>query len=99
VALTEQELEHLERLARLKLSGRSREKLREQLARIIEFVTQLQKIDTAGIEPSVLAGAIEPALRPDEVKPCLPRDEVLSSSPQNRGGFFAVPPVIDADGL
>ena len=99
MALTERELEHLERLARLRLSGESREKLREQLARIIEFVRQLQEIDTTGLEPRAHVGAFESVPRPDEVKPCLPRDEVLAASPENRDGFFVVPAVIDAEGL
>ncbi|MCX5752929.1 MAG: Asp-tRNA(Asn)/Glu-tRNA(Gln) amidotransferase subunit GatC, partial [Candidatus Krumholzibacteria bacterium] len=83
-----------------KLSGESREKLRGQLARIIEFVKQLQSIDTAGIEPRAEAAGLKPALRRgDETKPCLPRDEVLAASPENRKGYFAVPSVIEADEL
>jgi aspartyl-tRNA(Asn)/glutamyl-tRNA(Gln) amidotransferase subunit C len=93
------DLEHLERLARVKLTGESREKLRGQLARIIEFVKQLQGIDTAGIEPRIQAAGLKPPLRGDETKPCLPRDEVLVASPENRKGYFAVPPVIEADEL
>ncbi len=97
--LTDQDLEHLERLARVKLSGESREKLRGQLARIIEFVKQLQGIDTAGMEPRARAAGLKPPLRGDETKPCLPREEVLAASPDNRKGYFAVPPVIEADEL
>ena len=99
MSLTDQDLEHLERLARVKLSGESREKLRGQLARIIEFVKQLQSIDTAGIEPRGLAAGLKPPLRVDETKPCLSRDEVLAASPENRKGYFAVPAVIEADEL
>lgn len=99
MALTERELEHLERLARVRLSGESREKLRGQLARIIDFVRQLQEIDTKGLKPRADVGALESVTRPDEVKPCLPRDEVLAASPENRDGFFVVPAVIDAEGL
>jgi aspartyl-tRNA(Asn)/glutamyl-tRNA(Gln) amidotransferase subunit C len=99
MSLTDEDLEHLERLARVKLSGESREKLRGQLARIIEFVKQLQSIDTAGIEPRAREAGLKPALRSDETKACLPRDEVLAASPENRKGYFAVPPVIEADEL
>jgi aspartyl-tRNA(Asn)/glutamyl-tRNA(Gln) amidotransferase subunit C len=100
VALSESELEHLERLARVKLSAESRDKLREQLARIIEFVKQLQMIDTTGFEQQRSAGgAFEPTLREDETKPCLPREEVLAASPARQSGFFEVPPVIEADEL
>ena len=99
MSLTDRELEHLERLARVKLSAGSREKLRGQLARIIEFVKQLETIDTAGLELLARAADLKPALRGDETQPCLPRDEVLGASPENRKGYFAVPPVIEADEL
>ena len=99
MSLTDTELEHLERLARVKLSGQSREKLRGQLARIIEFVKQLQTIDTAGYEPRAHVGGFEPALRADVTKPCLPREEVLGAAPQRKKEFFGVPPVIEADEL
>jgi aspartyl-tRNA(Asn)/glutamyl-tRNA(Gln) amidotransferase subunit C len=99
MSLTDRELEHLERLARVKLSAESREKLRGQLARIIEFVKQLQSIDTVGLEPRAQASELKPALRNDETKPCLPRNDVLAASPENRKGYFAVPSVIEADEL
>jgi aspartyl-tRNA(Asn)/glutamyl-tRNA(Gln) amidotransferase subunit C len=99
VALTEEELEHLERLARVRLSDASRERLREQLERIIEFVKQLQATDTAGIEPRAYVGEFKPELRGDVTGPCLPREEVLAASPGKQDGCFSVPPVIEADEL
>ena len=99
MSLTDRELEHLERLARVKLAAESREKLRGQLARIIEFVKQLQTIDTAGCEHRASVSGFEPALRADETKPCLQREEVLGAAPQREKEFFGVPPVIEADEL
>jgi aspartyl-tRNA(Asn)/glutamyl-tRNA(Gln) amidotransferase subunit C len=99
MALSGSELEHLERLARVRLSEKSREKLREQLARIIEFVRQLQSADTTGFEAGTAVGDLESALREDEPRPCLAREEVLAASPDSRDGYFAVPPVIEADEL
>ncbi len=99
MSLTDSELEHLERLARVKLNSESREKLRGQLARIIEFVKQLQSIDTTGYKPRAYLGGFEPALRADETKPCLPREDVLDAAPQREKEFFGVPPVIEADEL
>jgi aspartyl-tRNA(Asn)/glutamyl-tRNA(Gln) amidotransferase subunit C len=99
VELSDEELEHLERLARVQLSGPSREKLREQLARIIDFVRRLQSVDTATCEPGACARVSEPALRADEAKPGCARNEVLAEAPRHEHGFFAVPPVIEADEL
>jgi len=99
VALTEKDLEHLEKLARVKLSGESREKLRAQLERIIEFVRQLEGVDTTGVEARSHVGEFTPKLRDDATKPCLPRAEVLAAAPAKRDGYFAVPSVIEADEL
>ena len=99
MALTEKDLEHLERLARVKLSGDSRKKLRGQLERIIEFVRQLEGVDTTGIEARSQTYDIKPELRDDATKPCLPRAEVLATAPAKRDGYFAVPSVIEADEL
>jgi aspartyl-tRNA(Asn)/glutamyl-tRNA(Gln) amidotransferase subunit C len=99
VALTDRDLEHLERLARVKLSAGSREKLRGQLERIIEFVRQLEGVDTTGVEARSHVGEIKPELRADATKPCLPREEVLGAAPQREREFFGVPPVIEADEL
>jgi aspartyl-tRNA(Asn)/glutamyl-tRNA(Gln) amidotransferase subunit C len=97
--LSDHELEHLERLARVRLGDESRERLREQLARIIEFVRQLQAVDTTGVEPRAYVGEFKPELRGDAARACLPRDEVLAAAPDQRYGFFSVPPVIEADEL
>ncbi len=94
---TEQDLEHLERLARVRISSESRAALREQLARIIEFVRTLQRIDTEGIEPRAYVGEFEPRLRADEPRECLPREEVLGEAPDPRDAFFGVPPVIETE--
>lgn len=95
--LEEGELEHLESLARIRLDGEAREKLREQLAGIIEFVRQLQEIDTSGYEAKAYLGGFEPVLRADEIESCLSREEVLAESPDSENGYFKVPPVIDAE--
>ena len=95
--LKDKDLEHLERLARVELSGEAREKLREQLGKIIEFVRKLQGIDTAAYRPKAYLGGFEPELRPDETGECLEAEEVLGAAPDRQDGFFSVPPVIDRD--
>ena len=95
--LNESDLKHLERLARVELSGEARDKLRRQLGDIIEFVRRLQAMDTPGYGPKAYLGGFEPELRGDATEECLSRDEVLASAPDGRDGFFRVPKVIDRD--
>lgn len=94
---SERDLEHLERLARVRIVGESRDKLRHQLARIIEFVRRLQAVDTSGFEPRARVGGSGAAMRPDETRPCLPRDAVLAAAPERRESYFGVPRVIDTE--
>ena len=95
--LKDADLKHIERLARVELSGESRKKLREQLSDIIGFVQKLQAIDTSGYAPRAYLGGFEPELRRDLTEECLPRDEILEQAPDALKGFFRVPPVIDRE--
>ncbi len=95
--LSDGDLKHLERLARVKLSGASREKLREQLACIIDFVRRLQEIETPGHERCAGRESGAAQLRVDVTSPCLSKEEVLAESPACEAGMFRVPPVIEAD--
>jgi aspartyl-tRNA(Asn)/glutamyl-tRNA(Gln) amidotransferase subunit C len=95
--LSDGDLKHLERLARVRLSGASRERLREQLARIIDFVRRLQEIETPGHEQCAGRESRTAQLRSDVTLPCLSKEEVLAESPECENGMFRVPPVIEAD--
>lgn len=95
--LKDSDLKHLERLARIELSGESRRKLLGQLGTIIEFVKKLQGIDTSEYKAKAYLGGFEPELRPDETDECLDTEEVLGAAPDRQKGYFRVPPVIDRE--
>lgn len=95
MTLSDEELGHIERLARVKLSDESRERFREQLERIIAFVRQLQEIDTTKYTTKEYAGELKSYLRDDATGSCLSRDDVLEEAPDSADGFFRVPPVIE----
>jgi aspartyl-tRNA(Asn)/glutamyl-tRNA(Gln) amidotransferase subunit C len=87
---------HLEKLARIELSETEREKLAEQLARIVEFCEQLQRVDTDGVEPtSTVVHGAHHGPRKDTSYPGLDRDVVLSQAPDAVNGFFRVPKIIE----
>jgi aspartyl-tRNA(Asn)/glutamyl-tRNA(Gln) amidotransferase subunit C len=96
--LEESELEHIERLARVKVDEGSKERLREQLSRIIGFVRRLQEVDTSGYSPPSYLFETAHGLREDEVGDCLKRKDVLDGSPDSDKGLFRVPQVIETDG-
>ena len=95
--LTEDEIMHLERLARVRLSKEARDKLKQQLARIIDFVRKLSEIDTSGYVPRAYVERFECYMRDDFVGSCLSRDTIMAEAPDNEDGLFKVPPVIETD--
>jgi len=89
------EVEHVSRLARLDLSPEERERMREQLDRILGYIDKLRQLDTAGVEPTSHAVPMVNVFRDDEPRPCLSPEEMLANAPDRSGEFFRVPRIIE----
>ena len=66
-----------------------------QLSRILEFVEQINKIDTATIAPLAHPLDLSQRLRPDLVKESNLRDKYQRIAPQVEAGLYLVPKVIE----
>ncbi len=90
--LSEQELEHLETLARLKVPEAEREKMRHDIGAILSYVSLLQKIDTEGVDPTFRGGASLPTLRADRVVEDADQSTRLAdAAPDSSHGHIRVP--------
>jgi len=88
------EVQHLEKLARLSLSAAERETMRTDLQNILEMVKKLDELDTADTEPLVYLSENPNPMRMDEPKPHLDRKTALQNAPLTDGVYFKVPKVI-----
>ncbi len=95
MALTGDQVRWVAHLARLEISPEEVELFTEQLSRIVDYVNQLQEVNTEGVEPLAHALPIHNVFRPDEASPSLPVDEALANAPVRRGDFYGVPAVLD----
>jgi len=82
-------------LARLDLDEAELEMMTRQLSAILEYVDQLQKINTDHVEPLAHPLPIHNVFRKDEPAPSLPVDTALQNAPDRRGNFYGVPAVLD----
>jgi aspartyl-tRNA(Asn)/glutamyl-tRNA(Gln) amidotransferase subunit C len=89
------EVEHVARLARLSLTPEEKERMREQLDRILGYIDKLRELDTTGVEPTSHAIPMLNVMRDDEVRPCLPAAEALANAPDRRENFFRVPRILE----
>jgi len=93
--MTADEVRRLARLARLELTDAELATLTGQLSRIVDYVAQLQQVDTEGVEPLAHALAVHNVFRADEPAPSLPVAAALANAPRRSGDFYSVPAVLE----
>ena len=83
-------------LARLTLGADEQALYARQLAQILDYVAQVQAVDTTGVPPMAQPAACATEGRDDTVTPSLDRDAVLAEAPDpdREAGFFKVPRVL-----
>jgi aspartyl-tRNA(Asn)/glutamyl-tRNA(Gln) amidotransferase subunit C len=82
-------------LARLELPESEIATYTSQLERILEYVGQLQQVDTEGIPATTRAVEVVNVTRPDQVEPTDCREELLNLAPQREGDFYRVPKILN----
>lgn len=95
MALTQSEVEHVARLARMRLSPEELERMRAQLSAILDYMTMLQEVDLEGVPPTAQVTGLSSVMRFDEVQPSLVREEVLANAPDQAEGMFRVKAVFE----
>ncbi|MBY5163676.1 Asp-tRNA(Asn)/Glu-tRNA(Gln) amidotransferase subunit GatC [Salsipaludibacter albus] len=97
MALSEAEVRHVARLARLDLSDDDVAELAPQLSQILEYAEQVGEVAADDVEPMVHPFPVTNVMRDDHPAASLPRDEVLSQAPDAREDRFAVPRIVAED--
>lgn len=92
--ITIQDVRKVARLAKLELTAEEAESYTVQLGKIVQFVEQLNSVNTDSVEPIGSVMDLHSVLRDDIVKQGLDRDQALANSPQHDDECFRVPPVI-----
>jgi aspartyl-tRNA(Asn)/glutamyl-tRNA(Gln) amidotransferase subunit C len=95
MSLTAEKVRWVANLARLELTAPELDAMISQLNRIVEYVSQLQQLNTDGVEPLAHALEIANVFRDDEPSPSLPVDDALANAPRRSGDFYAVPAVLE----
>jgi aspartyl-tRNA(Asn)/glutamyl-tRNA(Gln) amidotransferase subunit C len=86
---------HIAKLARIKLTPEEAERLEGELSGILDWVEQLDEVDTEGVEPMTSVVAVTTKMRDDAVTDGGYADAILENAPAREGDFFVVPKVIE----
>jgi aspartyl-tRNA(Asn)/glutamyl-tRNA(Gln) amidotransferase subunit C len=88
--LTRAQVEHVAQLARLGLTDEEMEALASELSSILDYIDQLEQLDTSSIAPTAQVGELVDVMRDDEVEPSLSVEEALANAPSRDGSYFRV---------
>ena len=95
MSIDKNQVKKVAKLSRISLDENKVESLSKDLNSIINFVEQLNKLDTKDTKPlsSVIDKTLEP--RNDKVNDGQMKEEILKNSPDKNEDFFIVPKVIE----
>ena len=89
--ISREEVEHVARLARLRLDKDELARLQPELGQIIEYVHQLAELDLSGLDPTSHAVPLKNVFRKDEPVTGLAHEDAVESGPDVEQGQFMVP--------
>ena len=90
-----EEVRKIAKLAKLEFKNEEIERFTHQMNDIINYMQQLNEINTDNVAP--LYHVIEPGnvTRDDKVEESFPKDEILKNAPSRNDEFIIVPRVIE----
>ena len=96
--LTTEQVEHIAKLARLKLGAQEAERFSRQLSDILEYVGVLSQADVKNVEPLEHIAPVVNVLRPDEIEPAegAAMRRLIEAFPEREGDLLKVQAVFDS---
>jgi aspartyl-tRNA(Asn)/glutamyl-tRNA(Gln) amidotransferase subunit C len=93
--ITNELIDKLSGLARLEFDGEEKDRIRQDLQKIVGFVDKLSELDTEKVEPLIFMSDSVNVLREDEVKQEISREDALRNAPKKDSDYFRVPKFLD----
>jgi aspartyl-tRNA(Asn)/glutamyl-tRNA(Gln) amidotransferase subunit C len=83
------------RLARIAITDEEAERLEKELSGILDWVAQLDEIDTSAVEPMTRIAAMTMKMRKDVVTDGFCADDIVKNAPKVDDHYFVVPKIVE----
>ncbi len=93
--ITDEMIDYIGVLARLKIHEKEREKTKNELEKIINYIDTLNELDTSNVDAMSHAFPLKNVFREDVVLPSTDREIITSNAPNRKDGCFKVPKAVD----
>lgn len=95
MTITQKDVLHVARLARLELSESAADAMAVELDKILGYVRKLNELDTEAVEPTLQVSVQSAPLRPDVTVPGVEKSRALAEAPRADEVGFLVPGFVD----
>lgn len=95
MSVTPEEVRHIAKLARLRLTDEEELSMADQLSKILDYIEQLNELDTTGVEPMSHVLDLVNATREDVVEQRITHEEALRNAPAADSDYFRVPRFVE----
>lgn len=92
--ITDDIVDHIAHLARLEFNGEEKSNIKSDLINIIDFVDQLNAVDTEGVEPLIFMTDAINVLREDVQEDTITQEEALKNAPNHDSDYFKIAKVL-----
>jgi aspartyl-tRNA(Asn)/glutamyl-tRNA(Gln) amidotransferase subunit C len=93
--IDKESIKKIAHLARLEFDESSAEKMSKDMSQILDWVEQLNELDTTGIEPLTTMSSEVNVMREDKAGPHLGQEAGLKNAPKRDSDYFRVPKVLE----
>lgn len=93
--ITEETIDHIAHLARLRFEGLAKDAIRQDLENIIGFMGKLSEVPTENVEPLIFMSDEVNVLREDIPERSITQEQALKNAPKKDSDYFRIPKVLD----
>ena len=92
--ISDETIEYVGILAKLELNDEEKERAKKDIGEMLDYIDQLNELDTTGVEPMSHVFPVNNVFREDVVKNGDGRDKTLANAPERKEDSFVVPKTI-----
>lgn len=93
--ISDETIEYVGILAKLELSPEEKEAAKKDMGSMLDYIDQLNELDTTGAEPMSHVFPVHNVFREDVITNGYNREQILANAPEQKDGSFKVPKTVE----
>lgn len=95
MTITDETIDYVGILAKLELSDEEKERAKQDMTNMLDYVSKLNELDTENVEAMSHAFPVKNVFREDVVTNTDDREQLLKNAPEQKDGCYKVPKTFD----